>query len=67
MGQNKGVLAAKMAAGRLVRDFVHKMDYNIAPDGSCHSKPLSPQDDTVALFMNATKVNYLTNNENNNK
>ena len=56
MGEDKGVLAMKLPTGRLVRDFVHKMDYNIAADGSCKSKPLSPDDDTAALFMNATKI-----------
>ena len=56
MGEDKGVMAMNLPTGRLVRDFVHKMDYNIAADGSCKSKPLSPQDDTAALFKNATKV-----------
>ena len=56
MGEDKGVMAMNLPTGRLVRDFVHKMDYNIAADGSCKSKPLSSQDDTAALFKNATKV-----------
>ena len=60
MGQDKSVLAMKLATGRLVRDFLHKIDYNIAADGSCKSKPLSPQGDTAAQLKNATKVKYHT-------
>ena len=60
MGQDKSVLAMNLPTGRLVRDFLHKIEYNIAADGSCKSKHLSPQEDTGAQFMNATKVNFHT-------